>query len=86
MDCQMPEMDGYEATRQIRSLEITTDGHVPIIAMTANAMSGDRENCIAAGMDDYVAKPVSRHTIVEALTQWLPEKGVRPAATASLDR
>jgi PAS domain S-box-containing protein len=73
MDCQMPEMDGYEATRQIRSLEVTTDTHVPIVAMTANAMSGDRENCIAAGMDDYVAKPISRHVIVEMLNRYLPE-------------
>jgi two-component system, sensor histidine kinase and response regulator len=73
MDCQMPEMDGYEATRQIRSLEVTTDTHVPIVAMTANAMSGDRENCIAAGMDDYVAKPISRHVIVEMLQRYLPE-------------
>jgi two-component system, sensor histidine kinase and response regulator len=82
MDCQMPEMDGYTATRQIRSLEVTTDSHVPIIAMTANAMTGDRENCIAAGMDDYVSKPVTRHTIVDVLDRWLVLKDKEPAEAA----
>jgi CheY-like chemotaxis protein len=79
----MPEMDGYEATRQIRSLEVTTDSHVPVIAMTANAMSGDRENCIAAGMDDYVAKPVTRHTIAEVLDRWLIIKDKATAESPS---
>jgi len=74
MDCQMPEMDGYAATREIRKAELTTGRHIPIIAMTANAMSGDRETCIAAGMDDYISKPVSRHTLVDVLERWLPQK------------
>jgi two-component system sensor histidine kinase/response regulator len=71
MDCQMPEMDGYAATREIRSTEVTSGRRIPIIAMTANAMSGDRESCIAAGMDDYIAKPISRHVLSEALDRWI---------------
>ena len=68
MDCQMPEMDGYEATRIIRNPSSPVRNHrIPIIAMTANAMKGDREECIAAGMDDYIAKPVMPQELVEAI-------------------
>jgi two-component system, sensor histidine kinase and response regulator len=71
MDCQMPEMDGFEATWRIRKEEAGTGRHVPIVAMTANAMEGDRNTCLAAGMDDYIPKPVSRHMLRESLHRWL---------------
>ena len=70
MDCMMPEMDGYTATRHIRELEKKNPGaprHIPIIAMTANAMEGDRERCLDAGMDDYVAKPIKRSMLEQAM-------------------
>ncbi len=75
MDCQMPEMDGYEATRKIRDFKSETLNHgIPIIAMTAYAMTGDREKCLEAGMNDYIAKPVDSAVIAEKLERWL---GVR---------
>ena len=67
MDVQMPEMDGFETTAAIRDLEKATGGHMPIIAMTAHAMKGDRERCLAAGMDGYVAKPVRPAQLFEAI-------------------
>ncbi|MEY2470099.1 MAG: hypothetical protein QOF21_2797, partial [Actinomycetota bacterium] len=65
MDCQMPRMDGYDATRAIRALEV--DRHTPIVALTASAMASDRDLCLAAGMDDYLAKPVNKETLAAVL-------------------
>jgi signal transduction histidine kinase/DNA-binding response OmpR family regulator/HPt (histidine-containing phosphotransfer) domain-containing protein len=91
MDCQMPEMDGFTATATIRQQEREAGGHhhLPIIALTANAMEGDRTRCLAAGMDDYLAKPFTMAQLSELLTQWLtaqtsPDKtgpGLSPAAS-----
>jgi len=74
MDCQMPEIDGFTATRQIRKREGTEGGgHVPIIAMTANAMKGDRERCLDAGMDDYLSKPIQLVALYAMLQRYLPD-------------
>jgi signal transduction histidine kinase/DNA-binding response OmpR family regulator len=74
MDVQMPELDGLEATRRIRSPESAVRNHrIPVIAMTARAMQGDRETCLAAGMDGYITKPVSAQALAAVLDQWLPQ-------------
>jgi len=75
MDCQMPIMDGYAATQALREFEVeSSKGHLPVIAMTANAMEGDREKCLDAGMDDYVSKPVNQQALKETLAKWLDSK------------
>ena len=77
LDIQMPEMDGYEATQTIRAQEMHTGRHLPIIAMTANAMVGDREKCLEAGACDYLSKPVSLPMLKASLIRW-----IAPAAPA----
>jgi CheY-like chemotaxis protein len=67
MDVQMPEMDGLEATRRIRELERKTGTHVPILAMTANALQGDRDKCLGSGMDGYLTKPVQSNQLYQAI-------------------
>jgi CheY-like chemotaxis protein len=74
MDVQMPDLDGYEAVRLIRQYESGQGGHVPIIAMTACAMEGDREKCLQAGMDDYLAKPIDRNILFELISCYLARK------------
>jgi signal transduction histidine kinase/ActR/RegA family two-component response regulator len=73
MDCQMPEMDGFDATREIRkqAIKALNDKPLPVIAMTANVMSGDRERCLEVGMDDYIGKPVQVDKLEEVLRKWL---------------
>lgn len=85
MDCQMPIMDGFQATVAIRHQEQFTEQHIPVIALTANAVSGDRERCLACGMDDYLSKPFTQEQLGNLLAQWLPtiSLAAAPATPAS---
>ena len=76
MDIQMPVMDGIVATRKIREIEESGPGHVPIIAITANALAGDRETCLAAGMDDYISKPFQIEVLIQKMRELLENQSV----------
>jgi CheY-like chemotaxis protein/HPt (histidine-containing phosphotransfer) domain-containing protein len=82
MDCHMPEMDGFEATREIRARERPTGKRMPIVALTANAMAQDREACLSAGMDDHLSKPFSMITLQNMLDKWMPQGTAAPAPAA----
>jgi two-component system sensor histidine kinase/response regulator len=84
MDIQMPEMDGFEATRSIRAAESVSGGHLPIIAMTAHAMKGDRERCLAAGMDDYVTKPIQAPELLRAIQNAIGQPDPKNEAAKSV--
>lgn len=83
MDCQMPVMDGYETTKLLRKSETKTGKHIPVIAMTANAMEGDRDKCLAAGMDDYITKPFHPDELKAMVKKWLKPVTVSTASTPS---
>ena len=88
MDVQMPEMDGLEATRHIRTMTAATEPscRIPVIAMTAGAMAQDRQQCFAAGMDDYLTKPLDLSELTRVLSQWLPGQQNKSAeATLSIE-
>ena len=89
MDCQMPEMDGFEATRKIRENEEETgqETRVPIVALTANAIRGDRERCLEAGMDDYLSKPIDPERLLETIGEYLPDPAAadNPPAVTNTD-
>ena len=79
----MPEMDGFDATAAIRRAEATSTHRIPVIAMTANALQGDREQCLAAGMDDYIAKPIDLAQLASLLTAWHPKAAMRVPSVPS---
>jgi len=87
MDCQMPELDGFQATAAVRAQEVGRERRIPIIALTANALSGDRERCLEAGMDDYLSKPFTRAELQQVISRWLAyPPPARPSSPPSRKR
>lgn len=82
MDMQMPEMDGFEATAAIREKEKSAGTHIPIIAMTANAMRGDEERCLSAGMDGYVSKPIQTKELIATIERLVDQGNASQAVKA----
>lgn len=85
MDCQMPDMDGLEATKEIRKAEALTGRHVSVVGLTAHAMGGDREKCIAAGMDDYLSKPASLEQLSQCLRKWASKNEISQKQTTLIE-
>jgi CheY-like chemotaxis protein/HPt (histidine-containing phosphotransfer) domain-containing protein len=85
-DCNMPEMNGYDLARRIRRMEADGGRHVPIIACTANALEGEAQKCLAAGMDDYLCKPIEIEPLMQVLDRWLPVPGSAPMPLDAIDR
>jgi CheY-like chemotaxis protein/HPt (histidine-containing phosphotransfer) domain-containing protein len=85
MDCQMPVMDGYAAVRRLRRRE-KGDQHIPVIAVTAHALKGERQRCLRAGMDDFLAKPLRLHELAASLERWLPSKQVPSIELGEIDQ
>ncbi|MCB1876964.1 MAG: response regulator, partial [Chromatiales bacterium] len=83
MDCQMPEMDGFEATQRIRALSDPDKRQIPVVAMTANALKGDREYCLSVGMSDYLTKPFSLEQLYEMVARWLPVDPSTPSQSTA---
>jgi CheY-like chemotaxis protein/HPt (histidine-containing phosphotransfer) domain-containing protein len=85
MDCQMPELDGFETTQAIRAQETGSNKRIPIIALTTNNLKSDRERCLSTGMDDFLSKPFELQDLALVLQRWLPDtRQVKPAATLSV--
>src|SRR5262249_13612368 len=86
MDCHMPVMSGYDATKEVRRREKDSGGHIPIVAMTADAMTGTRDRCLKAGMDDYISKPINAEELRYILGRWITFPDEQEKADASSAR
>lgn len=82
MDCLMPEMDGYQATTEIRKNEAITGTHIPIIALTGHELATDRDKCLAIGMDSYLSKPIEIRALVQMLRHWFPSEKIKKMVAA----